>query len=80
MMRDKEKKMKLTAIYMQVPEGYLGFVEELPGANTQGATLDETRENLREAVELVLHANRESAEAVIAGQTNVSREPLDLTT
>jgi predicted RNase H-like HicB family nuclease len=48
----------LTAVYMKVPEGYVGFVEELPGANTQGATIEETRENLREAVELVLEANR----------------------
>ena len=53
----------LTAVYMKVPEGYVGFVEELPGANTQGATIEETRENLREAVELVLEANRELAGA-----------------
>ena len=50
--------MKLTAIYMKVPEGYIAFIEELPGANTQGATMEEARENLREAVELVLEANR----------------------
>jgi predicted RNase H-like HicB family nuclease len=54
--------MELTAVYMQVPEGYIAFVEELPGANTQGATLDEVRENLKEAVQLVLAANRELAE------------------
>ena len=53
----------MTAVYVEVPEGFVGFVEELPGANTQGATLDETRENLREAVELVLEANRELAMA-----------------
>ena len=46
----------LTAVYRRVPEGYAAFVEELPGANTQGATLDEARENLREAVTLVLEA------------------------
>ena len=49
--------MELTAVYIQVPEGYIAFVEELPGANTQGDTLDEARENLREAVEMVLDAN-----------------------
>jgi predicted RNase H-like HicB family nuclease len=54
--------MRLTAVFMKVPEGYIGFVEELPGANTQGETLDEARENLREAVALVLDANRELAE------------------
>jgi len=49
---------KFTAVFRKVPEGYIGFVEELPGANTQGATLEEARENLREAVSLVLDANR----------------------
>jgi predicted RNase H-like HicB family nuclease len=48
----------LTAVYRKVPEGYIGFVEELPGANTQGATIDEVRENLKEAVDLVIEANR----------------------
>ena len=42
--------MSLTAVFMKVPEGYIGFVEELPGANTQGATLEEARANLGEAV------------------------------
>ena len=50
--------MKVTAIFKQVPEGYIGFVKELPGANTQGKTLAEARENLQEATELVLEANR----------------------
>ena len=50
--------MKLTAVFEEVDEGYIGFTEELPGANTQGDTLEEARENLREAVELVLEANR----------------------
>lgn len=69
--------MQLTAIFMQVPEGYVAFVEELPGANTQGDTLEEARENLREAVELVLEANRELAEKSLAGQA-VIREPFCL--
>jgi predicted RNase H-like HicB family nuclease len=43
--------MQLTAVFVHVPEGgFVAFVEELPGANTQGATLEEARENLREAV------------------------------
>jgi len=69
--------MKLTAIYQQVPEGYIGFIEELPGANTQAATLEEARESLAEAVELVLDANRLLAEESIQGQT-VIREPMIL--
>jgi len=67
--------MKLTAIFQKVPEGFIGFVEELPGANTQGATLDEVRSNLNEAVELVLEANRALSEESIQGQ-QVLREPL----
>lgn len=69
--------MQLTAVYMAVPEGYVAFVEELPGANTQGDTLEEARENLREAVELVLEANREIAEQSLAGQS-VTRESFSL--
>jgi predicted RNase H-like HicB family nuclease len=61
--------MQFNAVYMQVPEGYIAFVEELPGANTQGDTLAEARENLREAVALILEANRELAEKSLAGQT-----------
>ncbi len=53
--------MRLTAVCMPVPEGYIGFVEELPGANTQGATQDEAREKSKEAVPLVRDANRELA-------------------
>ncbi len=69
--------MQLTAVYIPVPEGYIAFVEELPGANTQGATLEEVRENLKEAVQLVLEANRELAERSLVGQANVAREPFD---
>lgn len=70
--------MQLTAVFVEVPTGYVAFVEELPGANTQGETLEEARENLREAVALVLEANREAAAQEIAGLT-VTREPLALT-
>ena len=69
--------MRLTAVYRRVPEGYIGFVEELPGANTQGANLEEARRNLAEAVTLVLDANRSLSEASIEGQ-DVIREPLML--
>ena len=69
--------MELTAVFIEVPEGYIAFVEELPGANTQGAKLDEARENLHEAVAMVLEANRELAEKSLAGQT-VTKEPFVL--
>jgi predicted RNase H-like HicB family nuclease len=69
--------MNLTAVYMKVAQGYVAFVEELPGANTQGATMEETRENLKEAVQLVLEANRELAEKALAGR-KVKKEPFAL--
>ncbi len=67
----------LTAVYQRVPMGYIAFVEELPGANTQGATLDEARANLREAVTLVLEANRTLAKEQL-GSTEVIRESFRL--
>ncbi len=55
--------LKLTAIYEKAEEGgYVGYVAELPGANTQGETIEETRENLKEAVSLLLECYREEAE------------------
>lgn len=65
--------VRLTAVFRRVPEGYIGFVEELPGANTQGATLEETRANLEEAVALVLDANR-LGRASAPGTQRFSRE------
>lgn len=66
--------MTFTAVYQKVPEGYIAFVGELPGANTQGDTIEEARSNLREAVELVLDANRALAEEEIRG-LDIVREP-----
>ena len=48
-----------TAVFEKINDWYIGYVEELPGANTQGKTLEEVRENLREAIELVLVSNKE---------------------
>lgn len=69
---------EFTAVFQKVPEGYIGFVEEIPGANTQGATLEEARANLEEAVQLVLEANRALAEADLGGG-QVIREALVVT-
>ena len=69
--------IEFTAIFERVPEGVIGFVEELPGANTQGATLEEARTNLAEAALLVLDANRKLAEQRFGGR-EVIREPLRL--
>ena len=68
--------MKLNAVYQKVPEGYIGFVKELPCANTQGKTLEEAITNLQEAIETILEANRILAEESIAEIPDVIREPI----
>jgi predicted RNase H-like HicB family nuclease len=69
--------LQCTAVFRRVPEGYIAFVEEFPGANTQGVSLEEARANLREAVVLVVEANRMLAREEAAGA--VIREPLTVT-
>ena len=61
----------------QITSSRWPFVEELPDANTQGTTLEEARENLNEAVALVLDANRAMAEESLQGAA-VIREPFEL--
>ena len=70
--------VELTAVFQQVPEGFIAFIEELPGANSQGATLEEARSNLQEAVTLVLEANRALSEQALAN-ASVIRERFKLT-
>jgi len=67
--------LQFTAVFRRVPGGYVAFVEELPGANTQAASLEEARANLEEAVALVLEANRTLAREELAG-VEVIRESL----
>jgi predicted RNase H-like HicB family nuclease len=69
--------MAFTAVFQEVEAGYIAFVEEIPGANAQGRTLEEARVNLHEALELVLAANREMTREAI-GATKVIREPLKI--
>lgn len=69
--------MTFTAVFEQDGPWWIGYVEELPGASAQGATLDEARDNLREAVELVVAANRDLARQYATGKP-VIREPLDV--
>ena len=63
-----------TAVFEQHGNWWMGYVEEVPGANTQGATLEEARENLREAVQLVMEANRELARRETEGKTVIREE------
>jgi predicted RNase H-like HicB family nuclease len=71
-------RFQLTKVFKKVPEGYIGFVEELPGANTQADTIEEARLNLEEAIELVLDANRSLSKEQLQGQ-EVIRESVVLT-
>ncbi|MEA2074530.1 MAG: type II toxin-antitoxin system HicB family antitoxin [Euryarchaeota archaeon] len=66
-----------TAVFQKTDKWWIAFVEELPGANTQGETIDEARENLKEAVELILKSNRELSEREFAGK-DVIREELKI--
>ena len=66
--------INLTAVFERSPHGYIGYVEELPGANTQGETLDEDKSNLMEAVQLVLESNRQLAEEENKGK-KIIKEP-----
>lgn len=73
-----EAHLKFTAVFEPAPEGgFAAYIEEIPGVNTQGETLEEARENLREALEMVLEVRRELAEAAQAGR-NVIRETIQL--
>jgi predicted RNase H-like HicB family nuclease len=67
------------AVYLKVPEGYVGFIEELPGVSIQGADLDEARRNLRDAAETVLEANHALTLIGTDGE-EVIREPFSLST
>ena len=71
--------LTLSAVYEEVPEseggGYLAYTEELPGAISEGETLEEARENLRDAIELLLQANRELASKSHRGK-KVAREKI----
>ena len=67
--------LKFTAVFEPAPEGgFTAYVEEIPGVNTQGETLDEARENLREALEMVLDVRREMAEEQQAGRAIIREE------
>jgi predicted RNase H-like HicB family nuclease len=72
-------RLELTAVFRVAEEGgYVASVLELPGAITQGETLDEARANLRDAVMLVIDANRDRDREMAAGR-DVIREPLIIT-
>ena len=70
---------KFTAVFEKNGDWWIGYVEELPGANTQGKTLEEARENLKEALALVIAANIEITKQQFEGK-EVIREELSVAT
>jgi len=65
---------KFTAVFEREGEWWIGYIEELPGVNTQGRTLEEVRENLKEAVQLIIEANRQLARREIEGKSVIREE------
>lgn len=68
---------KLTAVFKKSNNWYLGWIEEIPGVNTQGKTLKETKENLKEALLLVLQTNKKLSRKATRGK--VIRETISIT-
>jgi predicted RNase H-like HicB family nuclease len=66
--------MNFTAVFVQDGPWVVAWLEEFPGVSTQGATLEEARENLRDALHEMIAARRELAARELHGQTVVSRE------
>ena len=71
----------VTAVFEEVPEseggGFVAYAEELPGAISEGDTLEQARANLRDAVELLLEANRELTTKAVTGK-RVTREKISV--
>ena len=71
-------KREFTAVYQKRGNRYIAWIEEIPGVNTQGETKREVKENLKEALFLILDANRKIASKQHSGL--VFREPLRVAT
>ena len=69
--------ISLTAVYLKAPHGYVGFIEELPGVNSQGQTIDEARANLRSQATVIFDLERAQAKELLEGQ-DVIREDFNV--
>jgi len=71
------KQMNFTAVFVEEPEGgYSAYVEEIPGANSQGETIEEAKENLSEALRMILETNKILSQKSNAKGLKSHREPL----
>ena len=69
-----QPEISFTAVYLKGEQGYVGFVEELPGVNAHGLTIEEARENLQRLTLLVFDEERAQAEALLVGKDVVREE------
>lgn len=69
-----QPRMAFTAVYFKGPHGYVGFVEELPGVNSQGRTIEEARANLQGLAALVFEAERAQSAELLAGREVVRED------
>ena len=67
-------RIAFTAVYLRAQHGYVGFVEELPGVNSHGRTIDEARANLQRLAEIVFDEERAHAEELIEGKEVIREE------
>ena len=67
-------KRTFTATYEKIEDCYIGYIEELPGVNSQGISLEEVRANLSEALEMVLLANNDLIEKKQIVKNNSGKE------
>ncbi len=72
-------KNQFTAVYKKTKEWFVAWVEEIPGVNTQGKTINEARENLREALFLILETNRKSARKNFRTSNRTTKELINIT-
>lgn len=70
-------KGEFTTVIEKRGKWYVGYLEEIPGVNTQGRTLKEVRENLKEALELIIEANRELSRKSVQSD-DVIRETIEI--
>jgi len=69
--------ISFTAVYLKAPHGYVGFIEELPGINSHGQTIEEARTNLQSLATVIFDLERAQAKELLEGK-DVVREGFTL--
>jgi len=63
-----QAELAFTAVFLKGKHGYTGFVEELPGVNSQGQTIEEARQNLQRLAAVVFNEERAQSEELLEGK------------